>query len=67
MSPIDVDIKPAFREYDRKYPPDQPGQELAPNARIWKIYRDEAIEFDKEEFDEWHKVLDWTLIFVRHL
>ena len=53
-----------FREYAKKYPLDAPGDELKPNARVWKIYRDEAIEYDDFQLDEWHKILDWLLIFV---
>jgi hypothetical protein len=40
---------------------------MGENARIWKIYRDEAIEFDKDNIDEWHNTLDWLLIFVRYI
>jgi hypothetical protein len=54
-----------FRTYDQKYPKDEPGQEMSDNARVWKIYRDEAIEFDNENIGEWHKTIDWLLIFVR--
>ena len=60
-----IDNHLVFREYALKYPQDNEGEELAPNARVWKIYRDEAIEFDKDLLDEWHKTIDWMLIFVR--
>jgi hypothetical protein len=58
-------VIPGFRTYDQKYPKDEPGQEMGENARIWKIYREEAIEFDTDKIDEWHKTLDWLLVFVR--
>jgi hypothetical protein len=38
---------------------------MSENARFWRIYRDEAIEFDNDKIDEWHKTIDWLLIFVR--
>lgn len=35
------------------------------NARVWKVYRDEATSYDTNMFDGWNKTLDILLIFVR--
>lgn len=48
----------------QKYPPDPFGEEMADNARVWKIYRDEATTHDKSMLDGWNKTLDILLIFV---
>ncbi|EJD44868.1 hypothetical protein AURDEDRAFT_166050 [Auricularia subglabra TFB-10046 SS5] len=51
-------------EYNRKYPPDAWGEELAPDARVWKIYRDEQSASDRAMLDTWNKTLDVLLIFA---
>lgn len=53
-------------EFKKRYPPDQFGEEMAPNARVWKVYRDEASAQDEATLDGWNKTLDILLIFVRH-
>jgi hypothetical protein len=62
-----LNIGLGFRTYDQKYPKDEPGQEMGDNARFWKIYRDEANEIDNDNIGEWHKTIDWLLIFVRRI
>lgn len=52
-------------DFKRKYPPDKFGEEVADNARVWKVYRDEATEDDKTLLNAWNKTLDILLIFVR--
>ena len=51
-------------DFRKKYPPDKFGEEFEPNARVWKVYRDEALEYDNAQLDEWNKTLDILLIFV---
>ncbi|KZV87589.1 hypothetical protein EXIGLDRAFT_839864 [Exidia glandulosa HHB12029] len=51
-------------EFKRKYPPDPFGEEMAPNARVWKVYRDEATIQDEAMLDGWNKTLDILLIFA---
>lgn len=52
-------------EFKRKYPPDAFGEEAADNARVWKVYYDEAIANDRSLLEGWNKTLDILLIFVR--
>lgn len=52
-------------DFDKKYPPDAYGEEMADTARVWKVYRDEATEHDKALMDGWNRTLDILLIFVR--
>ncbi|EJD47796.1 hypothetical protein AURDEDRAFT_61867, partial [Auricularia subglabra TFB-10046 SS5] len=51
-------------EFNRKYPPDPWGEEGAPNARVWKTYRDERTRLDRDMLASWHKTLDVLLIFA---
>lgn len=51
-------------DFKRKYPPDAFGEEMAPNARVWKVFRDEATAQDEFMLDGWNKTLDILLIFV---
>ncbi|KZV82927.1 hypothetical protein EXIGLDRAFT_626369, partial [Exidia glandulosa HHB12029] len=37
---------------------------MAPNARVWKVYRDEATAQDEAMLDGWNKTLDILLIFA---
>ncbi|QRV93623.1 transmembrane protein [Ceratobasidium sp. AG-Ba] len=43
---------------------DSPGEELAPDATIWKLYLEEAAEHDQELVDGRHKSLDMLLLFA---
>ena len=49
-----------FRTYDEKYQ-----QEMGDDAQFWKVYRDEAIKFDTDIINEWNRMLDWLLVYVR--
>ena len=53
-----------FKAYDQKYPMDEPGSELSQNARVWKIYYDEATEFDEGMIKEYKESIDVLLVFV---
>ncbi|QRV99701.1 E3 ubiquitin-protein ligase listerin [Ceratobasidium sp. AG-Ba] len=43
---------------------DKIGEELAPDATIWKLYLDEAAEYDHELVEGRHKSLDMLLLFA---
>lgn len=43
------------------------GEEAAPNARVWRIYRDRATEIDTDLIEGWYDTLNMVLIFVRLL
>ncbi|KZV80115.1 hypothetical protein EXIGLDRAFT_781413 [Exidia glandulosa HHB12029] len=51
-------------DFDKKYPPDAYGEEISDGARVWKVYRGEVTEQDKELMDGWNKTLDILLIFA---
>ncbi|KZV86404.1 hypothetical protein EXIGLDRAFT_622038, partial [Exidia glandulosa HHB12029] len=37
---------------------------MRPNARVWKVYKDEVTPHDKSLLDGWNKTLDILLIFA---
>lgn len=43
---------------------DERGEEMSNNARIWRIYIDEARKFDTVMIDGWNRSLDVLLVFV---
>ncbi|KAF8598586.1 hypothetical protein BDV93DRAFT_413822, partial [Ceratobasidium sp. AG-I] len=43
---------------------DKPGQELTPEATIWKLYVAEAEEFDGELVEREHRNIDVMLVFA---
>ncbi|KZV89312.1 hypothetical protein EXIGLDRAFT_838617 [Exidia glandulosa HHB12029] len=52
-------------DFKRKYPADMElGQELADNARVWKVYRDEAMQHDDGLLDGWNNTIDILLTFA---
>ena len=40
------------------------GEEAAPNARVWKVYRDAVNEVDDDMLDGWTDTLNILLTFV---
>ncbi|KZV98328.1 hypothetical protein EXIGLDRAFT_313627 [Exidia glandulosa HHB12029] len=56
--------EPLDTEFKRRYPPDPLGKEMEDNARVWKVYRGEAIEHDKAQLDGWNSTLNVLLIFA---
>ena len=54
-------------EFDKNYPPDAFGDEMADSARVWKVYRKEANVHDAALLDGWSSTLDILLIFVSNL
>jgi len=51
-------------DYTRKYPNDEYGAEMYPDARIWRAYNDERDIADKEYIDDNNATLDGILVFV---
>ncbi|KAK0476673.1 hypothetical protein IW261DRAFT_1489514 [Armillaria novae-zelandiae] len=46
------------------YPRDQRGEELGKNARIWRIYTDEARKADARMTEGWNRSIDVLLVFT---
>jgi hypothetical protein len=51
-------------DYEKKYEDDEWGEEWGPNARVWRVYSDEAQIYDTEMTEAWKDTLDVFLIFV---
>ncbi|KAF5353857.1 hypothetical protein D9758_010567 [Tetrapyrgos nigripes] len=51
-------------DYTRKYPQDEFGKEAKENARVWKVYLDEAEAFDDEMLRGFRDTLDALLVFA---
>ncbi|KAF5352302.1 hypothetical protein D9758_011922 [Tetrapyrgos nigripes] len=51
-------------DYTQKYPPDELGKEASENARVWKVYLDEAEAFDDEMLRGFRDTLDSLLVFA---
>lgn len=54
-----------MHDYEQKYEADNPGQEMASDARFYKTYNDECEIVDMEKMEAWRDVLDVLLVFVR--
>ncbi|KAH8831812.1 hypothetical protein DL96DRAFT_1524757, partial [Flagelloscypha sp. PMI_526] len=50
--------------YEEKYPEDAPGQELGPDARVFKVYNEVAEEYDRDMIRGFRDTLDSLLIFA---
>jgi hypothetical protein len=51
-------------DYRVKYPEDERFQEVGPEARVWRVYVDEATTFDNDMVGELGDSLDILLVFV---
>ncbi|KAA1478572.1 hypothetical protein DENSPDRAFT_875749 [Dentipellis sp. KUC8613] len=51
-------------DYQKKYPVDEDGKCLAPNARVWKVYLDEAKMMDDDMVEAWKDTIDVLLVFA---
>ncbi|TFL00141.1 hypothetical protein BDV98DRAFT_509611, partial [Pterulicium gracile] len=51
-------------DYEQKYPEDPYGKEFEPEARVWKVYMDEAEVFDMELTEGWKDTVDVLLVFA---
>lgn len=59
-----IRVSGAESEFDKKYPFDAYGEEAAPDARVWTVYKDHATTNDAMRLDGWNKTLDILLIFA---
>ncbi|TFY74652.1 hypothetical protein EWM64_g9360 [Hericium alpestre] len=51
-------------DYEQKYPPDHPVEAMGPNARIWRVYLDEAALRDNDVIEGWRDTTDVLLVFA---
>ncbi|TFY56199.1 hypothetical protein EVG20_g9023 [Dentipellis fragilis] len=51
-------------DYEKKYPSDEPFKCLEPNARVWKVYLDEAKMVDDDMVEAWRETIDILLVFA---
>ncbi|KAL1718553.1 hypothetical protein EV715DRAFT_200987 [Schizophyllum commune] len=51
-------------DYEQKYDEDEYCKEMAPNARFWRVYLDEAHIYDAEMIEGWRDTLDVLLVFA---
>lgn len=51
-------------DYTRKYPEDEYGTEMGPDARVWRTYISERDIADKEYIDDTNGTLEGILVFV---
>lgn len=51
-------------DYEERFPEDEYCQETAPNARVWRVYVEEAEAFDKTMDRQYRDGLDVMLVFV---
>ena len=51
-------------DYEKRLPEDKYCAETAPNARVWRVYVEEAAEFDRMLTSESRDGLDVMLVFV---
>lgn len=63
-TPNQPSLGPGCSKPHERLAADRIGEELAPDARIWKIYLDEVKEHNDELVDVKNKNLDMMLLFV---
>ncbi|TFY50646.1 hypothetical protein EVG20_g11404, partial [Dentipellis fragilis] len=51
-------------DYEQRYPPDEVFKTLDPNARVWKVYLDEAKMVDDDVMEAWRDTIDVLLVFA---
>ncbi|KAK7456363.1 hypothetical protein VKT23_010610 [Stygiomarasmius scandens] len=50
--------------YEEKYAPDSLGEEFSDNARVWKVYLDEAENYDDDMLKGFRDTIDSLLVFA---
>ncbi|KAK7456347.1 hypothetical protein VKT23_010593 [Stygiomarasmius scandens] len=50
--------------YEEKYAPDPSGERLSDNARVWKVYLDEAENYDDDMLKGFRDTIDSLLVFA---
>ncbi|TFY80559.1 hypothetical protein EWM64_g3454 [Hericium alpestre] len=53
-----------MHDYEQKYPADEIYEEMGPNARVWRVYLDEAEAFDTDMIEGWKDTIDVLLVFA---
>ena len=51
-------------DYEKRYPSDERGKEMEPNARVWRVYLDEAGQFDVDMVENMRDTVDVILVFA---
>ncbi|KAG6809621.1 hypothetical protein H0H93_015658, partial [Arthromyces matolae] len=51
-------------DYNAIYEPDPSGQEASENARVWRVYLDEADAYDTDMISSFQTILDSLLVFA---
>ncbi|TFK97371.1 hypothetical protein BDV98DRAFT_478432, partial [Pterulicium gracile] len=51
-------------DYESKYSTDAEGEGMAPNARVWRVYLDEAGHFDMDMVESIRDTVDIILVFA---
>ncbi|KAH8823149.1 hypothetical protein DL96DRAFT_1616803 [Flagelloscypha sp. PMI_526] len=51
-------------DYERKYPPDPPGEEACDTARVWATYLDEAEIYDHDMIQSFRDTIDSLLVLA---
>ncbi|TFK98412.1 hypothetical protein BDV98DRAFT_494585, partial [Pterulicium gracile] len=51
-------------DYDQKYPSDEQDMAMEPNARFWRVYLDEAGQFDSNMAENFKDTVDVILVFA---
>ena len=59
-----MNVASRISDYEQIYEPDKYGQEMGPEARVWRVYLDEAEIYDRELLDGYRDTLDVLLVFV---
>ncbi|KAF8829738.1 hypothetical protein HHX47_DHR2000181 [Lentinula edodes] len=54
-------------DYEERYAPDPLGEEMRENARVFKVYLDEANDFDDDMLRGFRETIDSLLVFVQLL
>ncbi|KAH8810218.1 hypothetical protein DL96DRAFT_1447325, partial [Flagelloscypha sp. PMI_526] len=55
---------PRNYNYDQRYSLDEPGEEATDDARVWKVYLDEAEGFDDDMIRGFRETIDSSLVFA---
>ncbi|KAJ7586319.1 hypothetical protein C8J56DRAFT_861629 [Mycena floridula] len=51
-------------DYEEKYAPDPMGDQVKPNARVWKVYLDESESYDEDMLRSFRDTIDALLVFA---
>lgn len=54
-----------YEDYEQIFPEDAYGEEVGPNARVFKVYNEEASVYDNDMIERSSDSSDVLLVFVR--